>query len=109
MRGRPWPRGQLPLIHHSDLHRDRSDLFILVKKKKKKGTETTLHCIGLTHKLSYIRGHVCCVCLVCSAFSPEGKGLGQAPPNPPGKQPSPRWTGGVMTTTCRPSQAKPSL
>lgn len=36
MRGRLWPRGQLHFIHHFDLHRDKSDLFILVKKKKQK-------------------------------------------------------------------------
>jgi hypothetical protein len=35
-----------------------SDLFILVKKKR---TKTTLHCIGLAHKLSY-PWPLCCHC-----------------------------------------------
>lgn len=45
-----------------DLHRDTPDLFILVKKKKKemKKEQPTLHCIGLTHKLSYHGLPACC-------------------------------------------------
>lgn len=78
--GQGGPRGQLPFVPHFDLHRDRSDLFILVKKEI-----ITLHCIGLTHKLSY-PWTVCCYS-VCSNFSP-GNRLSQASPNLPGQHPS---------------------